>query len=492
MRKRIGRILDEMIMGEARFRPPFLSYPAAADEGKTAEKSDTAVLLAVSGGMDSMCLADLFLHSGTGIRFEIAHCNFHLRGEDSDSDENLVRSWGRNNGIEVHVADFDTLTYAREHGSSIEMAARELRYRWFGKLCRENGFRAAVVAHHADDNAETLFLNILRGTGLRGICGMSAVSSLPCQESDAEGGAPVLLLRPMLEFTRDQIEGYVRRYGIEYHTDRTNADIKYRRNLIRNEVFPLLERLNPSFVKTVSREMKYFSQANEIAESAVSDETPFCIVRSSGIGEETVIDIAGLLSSSYWEYRLYRILERYGFNSSAVESVEHFLKSAGGKGFTIAGKRFFSSSYMLVTTSSNLIIRNIAQNENCCAAVNGAGEYAAGNTVFSVRIAGRSEILSLKPPAGTIYLDADSLHFPFVCRGWRKGDWIRPLGMKNGKKKVSDLFADLKYDLFRKEAALLIESGEGGGHVLALLGERIDESVRITGATKSVMVIRLK
>lgn len=483
MQRKFDQILEKTMKGEADLRPPFLSC-----------ESMPVFLLAVSGGMDSMCLAELFLHSSAGVRFEIAHCNFHLRGEDSDSDAALVCSWGKKNGVKVHVVDFDTLRYAEDRRLSIEMAARELRYRWFGELCRENGFCAVAVAHHADDNAETLFLNLVRGTGLRGICGMSVFSPLPCQEGNSW---PVhsLLFRPLLEFTRDQIEGYVRRHGIGYHTDRTNADVKYRRNLIRNEVFPLLERLNPSFIKTVNREMRYFSQADEIVETAIAGDTSGWLVHGMEISSDgAVIDIAGLTASPHWEYRLYRILEQYGFNSSVVESVERLLKSAGEKGSTLAGKRFVSPSHVLATSSSRLIIRKASGNveEGCHVLVDGEGEYSAGGKILVVEVVDRSGISSLKAPSGKVYMDAGKLSFPFVCRGWRQGDWIQPLGMR-GKKKVSDLFADLKYDFFRKGEALLVTAPESrDGHVLALLGERIDDSVKITGGTERVIVVTMK
>lgn len=208
-------------------------------------------LLCVSGGIDSMYLAWKWL--GDGRLFGIAHCNFCLRGEDSDADEEFVRGWAREHGIRIHVARFDTRSWASEHGVSIEMAARELRYRFFAETAMAEGYDAVVVAHHADDNAETLILNLLRGTGLRGICGMKAVSTLPVE------GCTVPLLRPLLGITREEIETAME--GRAWREDRTNAENDVKRNKIRNLVFPVFKEINPSFVKTLGRDMERFAEA---------------------------------------------------------------------------------------------------------------------------------------------------------------------------------------------------------------------------------------
>ena len=217
------------------------------------------VLLAVSGGIDSMCMAELFLHSLSFVRFAVAHCNFRLRGDESDSDELLVTEWCARNGIRLYKKDFDTVSYARTCGISIEMAARDLRYGWFAETARAGGFGAVAVAHNANDNVETLMLNLLRGTGIRGISGMHRLSGMP----GYDGG---FLIRPLLGFTRKQIEGFARSRGISWHEDRTNAGTEYKRNRIRNLVFPVFEDINPSFVRTIAREMDYFSQVSDIAD----------------------------------------------------------------------------------------------------------------------------------------------------------------------------------------------------------------------------------
>lgn len=223
------------------------------------------LLLAVSGGIDSMFLADRMLRGGTP--FAVAHCNFGLRGADSDEDEALVRRWCEDHGICLHVKHFDTVEYAAERGISIEMAARELRYRWFGELCREHGYEAVATAHQANDNAETLLLNLVRGTGPKGLCGMKAEGRIP-----DPAYADIPLLRPLLGTTREEIAAEVARLGIPYREDRTNALDDYRRNFLRNRVFPLLKELNPSVVSTLNRDIERFAKAYETLPEAPEEE----------------------------------------------------------------------------------------------------------------------------------------------------------------------------------------------------------------------------
>ena len=231
------------------------------------------LLVAVSGGVDSMCLAEKVRSEGGP--FAIAHCNFSLRGAESDADEAFVRSWADGHGIVCHVRRFDTPAFAAAEGISAEMAARRLRYRWFGELCREHGYAAVAVAHNANDNAETLLLNLLRGTGLRGITGMKASGFLP----DPEFG-DIPLLRPLLGLTRPDIEAYARRHGLSWREDSSNASDAYKRNRLRNRVFPVFAGINPRFVETLNRDMARFAAELESigrAETPASaDERPAC------------------------------------------------------------------------------------------------------------------------------------------------------------------------------------------------------------------------
>lgn len=310
-------------------------------------------LLAVSGGIDSICLASLFLNSSSGRRFAVAHCNFHLRGEDSDSDEALVAAWCGRNGVRYHKADFDTEQYASAHNISIEMAARELRYDWFASLCRENGYYGVAVAHNANDNAETLILNLLRGTGLRGVTGMQVETVVPVTRDELSG---VRLLRPMLSFSREQIEEYVAANSLEYHDDRTNAETVYKRNRIRHLVFPVFESLNPSFLTTFAREMNAFSEVQEIADDyflSVCDG----VCEPAGKDDLLRVNAVRLCHLKHYKYVLYRLLEAYGFRDRLLEPVVRLLES----GKTFSGKIFEAPGYELITAGECLIVRKAAR-----------------------------------------------------------------------------------------------------------------------------------
>ena len=310
-------------------------------------------LLAVSGGIDSICLASLFLNSSVGRMFAVAHCNFHLRGEDSDSDEALVAAWCGRNGVRYHKADFDTEQYASSHSVSIEMAARELRYDWFASLCRDNGYYGVAVAHNANDNAETLILNLLRGTGLRGITGMQLETVVPVTRDELSG---VRLLRPMLSFSRKQIEEYVAANSLEYHEDRTNAETVYKRNRIRHLVFPVFESLNPSFLTTFAREMNAFSEVQEIADDYfISVRESVC--EPAGKDELLRVNAVRLCHLKHYKYVLYRLLEEYGFRDRLLEPVVRLLES----GKTFSGKVFEAPGYELITAGECLIVRKSAR-----------------------------------------------------------------------------------------------------------------------------------
>lgn len=476
-------------------------------------------LLAVSGGMDSMCMADLFLQNLGTDAFSIAHCNFSLRGDESDGDEALVREWAENNGVRIFVKRFDTVAYAHKNGVSIEMAARDLRYSWFAQLCQDHGFSALSVAHNANDNAETLLLNLLRGTGLKGLHGMADIS----------GTLPVVC-RPLLEFTRKQIEGYVLTHRVPYRHDTSNFTSDYKRNRIRNEVFPIFEKINPSFIRTLNREIGYFSEAAQIVSDWCTAQLPEILAynddtqASDGLTGGVNISLSRLLTTPHWRYLLYHILEPYGFSSQVLASIENLLTSDR----TIPGKRFESPTHLILTGRNKLtvlpregtvepVVAPDSSHEGNCAAcgtdmpfymsgcqnvdndgiavVRGAGIYNFNGSRFTVEILPWTAEMPLKQPAGVLLMDASKLRFPFVCRRWRQGDWFIPLGMK-GRKKISDLFTDLKYDTLAKESAIIMVDTMTDGlaerkHVSGILGVRIDERYKITDATETVIRISL-
>ncbi len=415
-----------------------------------------SVLLAVSGGIDSVVMAELFRRCNgfIPVKLAVAHCNFHLRGEESDADAAFVKAWAESHSLKFHLADFDTAGYASVHGISIEMAARELRYSWFDSLCRENAYDGVCVAHNANDNVETLFLNLLRGTGLKGLCAMSENARNPYGETR--------VFRPMLGYSREEIERYARENGIAYRTDSTNLESEYKRNKLRNEVFPLLRQINPSFVSTISRDISNFKQAEAVIESCVTVPVP---------DADGKLDIRALKSGHHWKYSLFLLLSGFGFQPAVTAELVRLLEEGGNR--ALAGHRFESDSHILVTSSD--CVRIVLRNTVCC-----------GPEVTLLEWEGS---MSPKTERGVTLVDADRLGGAPRLRKWRPGDWLNPLGMR-GKKKVSDMLTDLKYDILRKENVYVLEGD--GSHVLAVIGERVDSSVGISASTTKVYRISME
>ena len=295
------------------------------------------VLLAVSGGIDSMYMAERAPELFPGASFAVCHCNFGLRGDESDGDEAFVRRWCADRGWPCFVQRFDTASHAASHGLSIEMAARELRYAWFAKLCREQGFEAVAVAHNADDNAETLLLNLLRGTGTRGLRGMG----------DRDG-----IVRPLLGISREEIRAWMQEHGCPWREDSTNADNTPRRNRIRNEVFPVFRQINPSFVRTLGEDMRRIARVDDIAEAY------FRSVRQPLVTESGAVRITPLLSLEHWEYVLWRLVEPWALSGPTFEKLvcllRRYRQEPAGT-VTIGGKRFEGTGTVLVIRRRLLI-----------------------------------------------------------------------------------------------------------------------------------------
>ena len=403
------------------------------------------VLAAVSGGADSMCLAELLRESG--LPFAAAHCNFHLRGEESDGDESFVREWAEAHGVQLYIKHFDTLAYAEERGISIEMAARELRYAWFAELCRAHGFAAVVTAHNANDNAETLILNLLRGSGSRGMRGIPAAG--------AQDGVPVL--RPLLGAERAEIEAWLRERGLGWREDSTNRSGAYRRNRIRGEVFPVFTELNPGFVRTLNEDIARFIQADDIAEDYYNS------VRGTLVAADGALDLGALKELTHWKYVLYRLV-----GSELGEDGLRALTAALERDGQLAGKRF--GPYVV---SRGKLMKT--------------GSDAPGMPF--IECFDRPEDFDPHCEKGTLVLDAERLGGAPVVRPWQAGDWMIPLGMR-GKKKLSDLFADLKWSAEDKRRAQVLEYPGQKGRVAALLYERIDDSLKVTSRTKRILRIR--
>ena len=408
------------------------------------------VLVAVSGGRDSMVLAEKVRREGGP--FAVAHCNFRLRGAESDADEALVREWAERHGVTCHVRAFDTEAVATAEGISIEMAARKLRYRWFGELCKKHGYEAVLTAHHAGDNAETFFLNLLRGTGIKGLTGMKADSFLPDPEFS---GIP--LRRPLLGLTRAEIDSFAAQWKVPYRDDRTNAENTVKRNKLRNQVFPVLREINPSFEKTLAEDMERLSMVSAIADDYYREN-------ASLLWDGKRIDTALLRTFSHWEYLLYRILEEDGLSAPLIAQATDIVRSG------VSGKRagpFVSAAGRLVREESA-----------------GVPEITVTEEAWEP---GRSPVM----PAGVLAVDADKVHGELVADRWVAGDWIRPLGMR-GRRKLQDWFKDRHFSLVDKRQAVIVrDSGlTDAHHVVAIAGHVIDDTYRITADTRRIYRIK--
>lgn len=459
------------------------------------------ILLAVSGGIDSMCLAEKSVRSGQD--FAVAHCNFHLRGADSDADADFVANWARRHGIAFYSKDFDTAAYAAEQGISLEMAARELRYGWFADLCRTEGFAGVAVAHQADDRRETFLLNLMRSSGGRGLRGMQERSVIP--------GTDIPLLRPLLGMTRQEIETYMRSIGATWREDGSNRDTTIRRNRIRHELLPLLSELNPSYGDALDRAMRHIGSLQDVADTWFESVRPTLLDPTDGS-----ILLDSLRSLPHRDFLLYRLLEPYGLTESVLDDLCAALdsgESLSGKRFllhhaTLLGERnrlsFCNETSPMSLSGSNRIRGAYSQfpcDENpvtagqvtepagagTCSIID-SGTYDCGGVRVKVEILDRAEITDLKQPRGILLLDAGKLPLPLIVRPWRAGDWLVPLGMR-GRKKLSDLFVDLKYSIIDKQRARVIDWQES--RIAALLGERGDDALKVTSETRTVYRITI-
>lgn len=459
------------------------------------------ILLAVSGGIDSMCLAEKSVRSGQD--FAVAHCNFHLRGADSDADADFVADWARRHGIAFYSKDFDTAAYAAEQGISLEMAARELRYGWFADLCRTEGFAGVAVAHQADDRRETFLLNLLRSSGGKGLRGMQGQSVIP--------GTDIPLLRPLLGMTRQEIETYMRSIGATWREDGSNRDTAIRRNCIRHELLPLLSELNPSYGDALDRAMRHIGSLQDVADTWFESVRPTLLDPTDGS-----ILLDSLRSLPHRDFLLYRLLEPYGLTESVLDDLCAALdsgESLSGKRFllhhaTLLGERnrlsFCNETSPMPLSGSNRIRGAYSQfpcDENpvtagqvtepagagTCSIID-SGTYDCGGVRVKVEILDRAEITDLKQPRGILLLDAGKLPLPLIVRPWRAGDWLVPLGMR-GRKKLSDLFVDLKYSILDKQRARVIDWQES--RIAALLGERGDDALKVTSETRTVYRITI-
>lgn len=436
------------------------------------------VILAISGGIDSMVLADLLLKAK--VEFVAAHCNFHLRGEESDGDEKFVREFAEKNGIQCFVKHFDTEQYATEQGVSIEMAARDLRYAWFEQLRQQLGYDKIAVAHHADDQAETFFINLLRGAGLNGLKGMKPQNGV--------------IIRPLLWASREQIRKYAVENQILWREDHTNAEFVYLRNKIRNQLLPTFDELHPEARQGLYKSLEHLSAENELYRALLKEKLaqiveqggdvqrlPFSKLVKAKVPEPAIPEATRRVEGPVYSFQLlFEWLRQYGFNTDQC----HFIYDAIGTGI---GNQYCSATHRLVIGRDELQLSELKEEKDEEIQI-GIGEETINSPIhlcFS-KLERTTDFIIDKSPE-VAQLDFNKLSFPLTLRHWRHGDRFHPLGMK-GSKLLSDFFVDQKFTEYQKQNVWLLVSADGD--ILWVVGYRMDDRFKIVNDTKTVFECR--
>ncbi len=437
----------------------FITY---IKEEKLIHPSDT-VLLAVSGGIDSVVMCELF-HQAK-IKFAIAHCNFQLRGKESDEDELFVEQLSEKYNVPFHTIAFDTKQYAKKNKISIQVAARELRYNWFNEIADNFNYDCIATAHHQDDSIETFFINLLRGTGIRGLHGI-----LSNQNN---------IIRPLLFAGRKGIESFAKQNKLKFREDSSNEEDKYTRNKIRHHLIPLLREINNHSEKNILLAMEHLKQVEDIYSQSVQKKRSKVTINKGGI---TTISIAGLKKLEPLSAYLYEFLQPFGFNGAVVNEIIDSLDTS------VSGKQFFSTTHRLIKDRSYLFIEEKKSKKNQSIEI-----LKNSKTVIfdlsSLRLKSikRTKDYSIIFKKSVAQLDYDKLVFPLTLRKWEKGDFFYPIGMK-GKKKLSDFFIDQKLSLIEKEDVWVMLSEN---KVAWVVGYRVDDRFKITDKTRKIYFAEL-
>ena len=430
----------------------FLTY---ISKEKLFEPSDK-LLLAVSGGIDSMVM--LYLFRKTGYSFSVAHCNFQLRGADSDGDEQFIRDYCDEHNIRLFVNRFETVEYARQEGISIEMAARDLRYKWFGKLLDNERFDHLATAHHQDDVIETFFINLSRGTGIRGLSGIKSKTGR--------------LIRPILFADRLVIRNYAALHQIPSREDSSNSDVSIQRNFIRHKIVPLLDEFHPSFRKNVIKTADNLYQTELLFQQKI-DEIKADVMQAFEWGE--TIKIEQLKKYPSVRTVLFELLKNKNFS---VEQVDDIMASLDSE----SGKKFYSSTHRVVKDRSDLIVSETESEQLELFYVEVDSNKIEEPFHIEVERFSRSASFRFSQNAMIADFDFDKLEFPLLLRKWKEGEYFQPLGM-TGFKKLSDFFIDEKYSIPEKENAWILASGN---KVVWVVGKRMDDRFKIDQNTRNI------
>lgn len=406
------------------------------------------ILIALSGGADSVALLRVLVY--LGYECEAAHCNFHLRGEESDRDEAFVRELCQQQNIPLHIVHFDTTHYADEHKISIEMAARELRYEWFEQVRIQVGADVIAVAHHRDDSVETLLLNLIRGTGINGLNGIRAKNNK--------------IVRPMLSVSREDILAYLDKMNQSFVTDSSNLQDDYTRNKIRLNLIPMMESINPSVKSAIFATASHLTDASLLYNKVIEEG------RTRVMDHQGIV-IEALLKEPSPRALLFEILYSLGFNSAQVDDVYRSLEGQ-------SGRKFLSNEWIVVRDRTHLLLQQQSV-EQCSIAIQ--------PVIKEERISNTSDFVIPRDKQIACF-DADKITQPLTLRKWQIGDRFVPFGM-NGKKKVSDYLTDAKFSILQKEQTYVLCCGE---EIVWLVGERTDNRYRVDATTQNLLVLHLQ
>ena len=419
------------------------------------------ILLAVSGGIDSMVLMHLCFEAG--YQAGIAHCNFHLRGTESDGDEEFVKAVAERLQAAFHRQDFNTEQVAQESGVSIQMAARSLRYQWFEEICQENGYDLIATAHNQDDLIETFFINLSRGTGIRGLTGIPARSGR--------------IIRPLLFAPRRSILEYADEHQISFREDSSNASDKYLRNRIRHHLIPMLEEENPSFRNAILDTILKLSETEKLYEQEILQWKQRLVRRE---GDRIRIPVRELSHHEARRSILFEILSEYNFTSLAMEDILHSLEGP-------SGKQFLSATHRIVKDREDLIITSLDEVERRRYYLEKQSGWITDPVHLEWMVVEHTGSFQLPKDPRIACLDLQKLQFPLMIRHWEPGDYFRPLGME-GMKKISDYLIDKKVSLPDKEQTWLLASGR---EIVWVMGYRIDDRFKVRPETRQVLMMKL-
>ncbi len=426
------------------------------------------LLIAVSGGVDSVVLCNLI--SQIGNKFSIAHCNFQLRGGESDRDELFVRSLADSYSVQCLVRGFDTQKYAAEKKVSIQVAARELRYEWFYELVdslevADEGKRRTLIvtAHHLDDNVETLLMNFFKGTGLAGMRGMLPVHGK--------------IVRPLLFARKEELLSYAKENKLQWVEDSSNESDKYSRNYLRHQLVPIIEKIFPTAIENLDDNIQRFRELEKFHEEVIHLQLEKLVEQR---GEELHIPILKLKKLSSSKTIIHALITRFGFGPAAIEEVLHLLDSETGKYLLSKSHRILKNRNWLIISPLQIEAQEQIVVDDWVEKVS----FRDGELLLKQKPAGNVELIGNN---GKALLDQDKIKFPLILRKWRPGDYFYPLGMKK-KKKLARFFIDQKLSLTQKEKAWVIEMNK---KIVWVVGLRIDDRFKITPNTKKIVEISL-